>query len=161
MRIGHSTDIHRLEAGNKLLIGGVNIQHYLGSVGHSDGDCLLHTVCESLMGALALGDLGKLFPDTSEEFKGISSSLLVKKVMSKVKKQGYKVINIDSTVFLEEPKLSQYIMEMRANIANLLDIEISQVSVKATTSEKVGIVGRKEAIMTESIVLLEKGLIKL
>ena len=160
MRIGHSTDIHRLESGNKLLIGGVNIPYNLGSVGHSDGDCLLHTVCESLMGALALGDLGKLFPDTSEEFKGISSSLLVKKVMSEVKKQGYRVINIDSTVFLEEPKLSQYIMEMRANIANLLDIEVSQVSVKATTSEKVGIVGRKEAIMTESIVLLDKSLIK-
>ena len=161
MRIGHSTDIHRLEPGNKLLIGGVNIHHYLGSVGHSDGDCLLHTVCESLIGALALGDLGKLFPDTSEEFKGISSSLLVKKVMSEVKRLGYKVINIDSTVFLEEPKLSQYILEMRTNIANLLDVELNQVSVKATTSEKVGIVGRKEAIMTESIVLLEKKVLKL
>ena len=156
MRIGHSTDIHRLEPGNKLIIGGVTIPYILGSVGHSDGDCLLHTVCESLIGALALGDLGQLFPDTSEEFRGISSSLLVNKVMSEVKKMGYKVVNIDSTVFLEEPKLSSYILEMRSNIANLLDIEIDQVSVKATTSERVGIVGRKEAIMTESIVLLEK-----
>ncbi len=156
MRIGHSTDIHRLEPGNKLIIGGVLIHHYLGSVGHSDGDCLLHTVCESLIGALALGDLGQLFPDTSEEFRGISSSLLVKKVMSVVKRMEYKVINIDSTVFLEEPKLSSYIAEMRANIASLLDITIDQVSVKATTSERVGIVGRKEAIMTESVVLLEK-----
>jgi len=116
MRIGHSTDIHRLESGNRLIIGGVLIPHYLGSVGHSDGDCLLHTVCECLIGALALGDLGKLFPDTSEEFKGISSSLLVKKVMSEVKKMKYRVVNIDSTVFLEEPKLSNYILEMRANI---------------------------------------------
>ena len=156
MRIGHSTDIHRLEPGYKLIIGGVNIHYYLGSVGHSDGDCLLHTVCESLIGALALGDLGKLFPDTSEEFKGISSSLLVSKVMNEVKKLGYRVVNIDSTVFLEEPKLGNYIFEMRSNIAKLLDIEIYQVSVKATTSERVGIVGRKEAIMTESIVLLEK-----
>ncbi|MCK5387902.1 MAG: 2-C-methyl-D-erythritol 2,4-cyclodiphosphate synthase [Candidatus Izimaplasma sp.] len=156
MRIGHSTDIHRLEKDNKLIIGGVTIPYYLGSVGHSDGDCLLHTVCESLIGALALGDLGQLFPDTSEEFRGISSSLLVKKVMSEVKRLKYKVINIDSTVFLEEPKLSSYIFEMRSNIANLLDIEINQVSVKATTSERVGIVGRKEAIMTESVVLVEK-----
>ncbi len=156
MRIGLSTDIHRLEEGQKLLIGGVLIPYNLGSVAHSDGDCLLHTVCEALIGALALGDLGKLFPDTSIEYKGISSSLLVKRVMSEVKKMEYKVINIDSTVFLEEPKLSSYIFEMRSNIANLLDIEINQVSVKASTSEKVGIVGRKEAIVAESIVLLEK-----
>ncbi len=156
MRIGHSTDIHRLETGNDLIIGGVRIHHYLGSVGHSDGDCLLHTVCESLIGALALGDLGQLFPDTSEEFKGISSSLLVEKVMSVVKRMDYKVVNIDSTVFLEEPKLSNHILEIRSNIADLLDIELDQVSVKATTSERVGIVGRKEAIMTESVVLLEK-----
>ncbi len=156
MRIGHSTDIHRLEPGNKLIIGGVIIHHYLGSVGHSDGDCLLHTVCESLIGALALGDLGKLFPDTSEEYRGISSSLLVKAVMIEVKRMGYKVVNIDSTVFLEEPKLSNYILEMRKNIAKLLEIEVDRVSVKATTSEKVGIVGRMEAIMTESTVLVEK-----
>ena len=156
MRIGHSTDVHRLEKGYKLYIGGVLVPYNLGSVAHSDGDCLLHTVCESLLGALALGDLGKLFPDTSDKFKGISSSLLVLEVMSRVKSLGYRVVNIDSTVFLEEPKLSSYILEMRSNIANLLEIEVNQVSVKATTSEKVGIVGRKEAIMAESIVLLEK-----
>ena len=156
MRIGQSTDIHRLEKGNKLIIGAVTIPSDFGSVAHSDGDCLLHTVCESLIGALALGDLGKLFPDTSDEFKGVSSSLLVKKVMSLVKEKGYKVVNIDSTVFLEEPKLSSYIHEMRSNIANLLEIKIEQVSVKATTGEKVGIVGKKEAIVSESIVLLEK-----
>ena len=156
MRIGHSTDIHRLESGYKLIIGGVTIHHYLGSVGHSDGDCLLHTVCESLIGALALGDLGKLFPDTSEEYRGISSSLLVKAVMIEVKRMGFKVVNIDSTVFLEEPKLSTYILEMRQNIAELLEIELDCVSVKATTSERVGIVGRMEAIMTESTVLVDK-----
>ena len=156
IRIGQSTDIHRLEEGYKLIIGGVRIPHYKGSVGHSDGDCLLHTVCESLIGALALGDLGKLFPDTSEEFKGIDSSLLVKKVMSEVKRLGYRVVNIDSTVFLEKPKLYNYKEQMRENIAILLDIDIEYVSVKATTSETVGFIGREEAIMTESIVLVER-----
>mgnify|MGYP000872799215 CR=1 FL=1 len=156
IRIGQSTDIHRLEEGYKLIIGGVRIPHHKGSVGHSDGDCLLHTVCESLIGALAMGDLGKLFPDTSEEFKGIDSSLLVLKVMEEVKKKGYKVVNIDSTIFLETPKLITYKEQMRANIAKLLDIDIDFVSVKATTSEKVGFIGREEAIMTETIVLVER-----
>lgn len=156
IRIGHSTDIHRLEEGYRLIVGGVHIPHYKGSVGHSDGDCLLHTVCESLIGALALGDLGKLFPDTSEEFKGIDSSLLVMKVMSEVKRKGYRVINIDSTIFLEKPKLSKYKQEMRENIAKLLEIDVEFVSVKATTSERVGMVGREESIMTESVVLVER-----
>jgi 2-C-methyl-D-erythritol 2,4-cyclodiphosphate synthase len=154
IRIGHSTDIHRLEEGYRLIIGGVRIPHYKGSVGHSDGDCLLHTVCESLIGALSLGDLGKLFPDTSEEFKGINSSLLVKKVMSEIKKRGYSVVNIDSTVFLQKPMLSNYIDEMKQNIALLLDIDVEFVSVKATTGERVGFVGREEAIQTESVVLV-------
>lgn len=156
IRIGHSTDIHRLEEGYRLIIGGVRIPHYKGSVGHSDGDCLLHTVCESLIGALALGDLGKLFPDTSEQFKGIDSSLLVKMVMKEVKKRGYRVINIDSTIYLETPKLMSYKQEMRENIANLLEIDVDFVSVKATTGERVGIIGREEAIMTESVVLVER-----
>ena len=153
-RIGHSTDIHRLEPGYKLIIGGVRIPHHVGSVGHSDGDCLLHTVCESLIGSLSLGDLGKLFPDTSEEFRGINSSLLVKKVMKEVKNRGYRVVNIDSTIFLQTPKLASYIKEMRQNIAFLLDIDVEYVSVKATTSERVGMVGREEAIQTESVVLV-------
>lgn len=156
IRIGQSTDIHRLEEGYKLIIGGVKVPYYKGSVGHSDGDCLLHTVCEALIGALALGDLGRLFPDTSDEFKGIDSSLLVSKVMSEVKKKGFHVVNIDSTVFLEEPRLTHYKQEMRENIATLLDIDVDFVSVKATTSERVGFIGRKEAIMTESVVLLER-----
>jgi 2-C-methyl-D-erythritol 2,4-cyclodiphosphate synthase len=154
IRIGQSNDTHRLETGYKLIIGGVTIPHYKGSVGHSDGDCLLHTVCESLIGALSLGDLGKLFPDTSIQFKGIDSSLLVKKVMSEVKSKGYRVINIDSTIFLERPKLQEYIMEMRRNIADLLEIELEYVSVKATTGEGIGIVGKEEAIVTESIILV-------
>ncbi len=154
IRIGQSNDTHRLEEGYKLIIGAVSIPHYKGSVGHSDGDCLLHTVCESLIGALSLGDLGKLFPDTSVKFKGIESSLLVKKVMSEVKNKGYRVLNIDSTIFLERPKLQEYIMEMRQNIAVLLEIELEFVSVKATTGEGIGIVGKEEAIVTESVVLV-------
>lgn len=154
IRIGHSTDIHRLESGNRLIVGGVTIPHYKGSVGHSDGDCLLHTVCESLIGALSLGDLGKLFPDTSEEFRGINSSLLVQQVMKEVRQRGYRVVNIDSTIYLERPKLQEHITAMRENIASLLDIDVEYVSVKATTGERVGTVGREEAIMTESVVLV-------
>lgn len=154
IRIGQSTDLHRLETGYRLIIGGVRIPHYKGSVGHSDGDCLLHTVCESLIGALSLGDLGKLFPDTSEEFKGIDSGLLVQKVMGEVKKRGYRILNIDSTVILQTPKLAKYIPEMRENIAKLLEIDVEFVSVKATTGEGIGIIGKEEAIQTESVVLV-------
>jgi 2-C-methyl-D-erythritol 2,4-cyclodiphosphate synthase len=156
MRIGQSTDVHRLAEGNKLMIGGVHIPSSFGSVGHSDGDCLLHTVCESLIGALSLGDLGKLFPDTSVEFKGIDSSLLVRQVMKKVRSMGYRVVNIDSTVLLERPKLRDYVDQMRENIADLLDIPLDFVSVKATTTEGLGYIGRGEGIMTQSIVLIEK-----
>jgi 2-C-methyl-D-erythritol 2,4-cyclodiphosphate synthase len=156
MRIGKSTDIHKLELGMKLIIGGVIIPSELGTVAHSDGDCLLHTVAESLIGALALGDLGKFFPDTDSKYKDISSSILVNKVYGEVDAMGYKVVNIDSMIFLEEPKLRGYIDEMRSNIASLLNIDINRVSVKATTGEKVGIVGKKEAIVCETIVLLEK-----
>jgi 2-C-methyl-D-erythritol 2,4-cyclodiphosphate synthase len=154
IRIGQSTDVHRLEPGYRLIIGGVTIPHYKGSVGHSDGDCLLHTVCESLIGALSLGDLGKLFPDTAEEFRGIDSSLLVKKVMKEVKHRGFHVVNIDSTVLLQRPKLQEYILAMRENIANLLEVDVDNVSVKATTTEGLGIVGEEEAIVSESVVLL-------
>lgn len=156
IRVGQSTDVHRLDTGYRLMIGGVHIPSQVGSVGHSDGDCLLHTVCEALIGALTLGDLGKLFPDTSEEFKGIDSSLLVKQVMKKVKENGYHVVNIDSTVMLESPKLRHYIDQMRNNIAKLLEVPIEYVSVKATTTEGLGFVGRKEGIMTQSVVLIEK-----
>lgn len=156
MRIGQSTDIHRLAQGYKLMIGGVHVPSSLGSVGHSDGDCLLHTVCEALIGALSLGDLGKLFPDTSIEFKGIDSSLLVKQVMKKVKEMGYRVVNIDSTVLLERPKLRNYIDQMRENIAELLEISMDAVSVKATTTEGLGYIGQNQGIMTQSIVLIEK-----
>ena len=156
IRIGQSTDVHRLESGYRLMIGGVHVPSAIGSVGHSDGDCLLHTVCEALIGALSLGDLGKLFPDTSEEFSGIDSSLLVKKVMKRVNDLGYRVVNIDSMILLEHPKLRNHIDQMRINIAKLLEISLDNVSVKATTTEGLGFVGKNEGIMTQSVVLIEK-----
>jgi len=154
IRIGHSTDTHRLAPGHKLIIGGIPIVSEKGSVGHSDGDCLLHTVAESLIGALSLGDLGAIFPDNSEDFKDIDSSLLVVEVMKQVKARGYKVLNIDSTVNLERPKLRKYIASIREHIASLLEIDVEYVSVKATTGERIGIVGREEAVVTESVVLV-------
>ncbi len=154
IKIGKSTDIHQIKEGNKLIVGGVYIPYKKGNIGHSDGDCLLHTVAESLLGALALGDLGTHFPDNSEEYFNISSSILVEKVMNMIKKEGYRVINIDSTIFLQEPKLKPYIYKMRENIAALLETDISNISIKATTTEKLGAVGENKAIAAESIVLV-------
>jgi 2-C-methyl-D-erythritol 2,4-cyclodiphosphate synthase len=154
IRIGKSTDLHLLDFGKPLIIGGVHIPYEKGNVGHSDGDCLLHTVCESLLGAIALGDLGSLYPDNDDRYSGISSSILVKNAMKLVKSKGYTVVNIDSTVFLQQPKIQKYIHQMRREIASLLDLNIDFVSVKATTMEGVGPVGEGKAIMAESIVLL-------
>lgn len=156
MRIGKSTDIHRLEKNRKLVLGGVTIPSDLGSVAHSDGDVLLHTIGEALLGALALGDLGKFYPDDDPTYKNISSVILVKDIFKKIRDCGYKVQNIDSTVFLEKPKLRKYIDEIRENIANMLEIDMNSVSVKATTGEKIGIVGKREAIIADTILLLVK-----
>lgn len=154
IRIGHSTDIHRLEEGYKLIIGGVPIKHEKGSVGHSDADCLLHSISEALLGSLALGDLGSIFPDTDPSIKGIDSSIILSKIFQMVQNKGYHVVNIDCMIFLEKPKLKDHILSIRNNIANMLEIPVDCVSVKATTGEKVGIVGREEAIVTETVVLV-------
>lgn len=156
MRIGQSTDIHTLAPGKELIVGGIAIPSQLTSVGHSDADCLLHAITESLLGALALGDLGTWFPDTDSAYKGIDSSRLLKKVMAHIIDLNYHVVNIDCMVFLEHPKLKPYIKAIRTNIAQLLNINVSQVSVKATTGEGVGIVGNREAIVASSTVLLEQ-----
>ena len=157
-RIGQAKDIHRLENnGRPFILGGVNIPFTKGPVSHSDGDCLYHAVCESLLGALALGDLGHHFPDNDLKYKDIDSSILIKKAMELIKKEGYKVNNIDTSITLEEPKLKPYISEMRKNIASLLEVDITQVSVKAGTNEKIGELGRGEAVEASSIVLLIKG----
>lgn len=157
-RIGQARDIHRLEEnGRDFILGGVKIPHNLGPVSHSDGDCLYHAVCESLLGALALGDLGHHFPDDDNTYKDMDSSLLIKHTVKIVKKLGYKVNNIDTSITLEKPKLRPYIEDMRKNIASLLEIEIDRVSVKAGTNEKVGELGEGKAIEATSIVLLMKG----
>ncbi len=156
-RIGQSRDIHRLEEnGRDFILGGIKIPFTKGNVSHSDGDCLYHAIAESLLGALALGDLGKHFPDNDDKYKNIDSSILVKEAMKMVKQKGYHVVNIDTSIILEKPKLKDYIDEMRKNIATLLEIDIDCVSVKAQTNEKVDAIGHNDAVEATSIVLLEK-----
>ncbi len=156
-RIGQSRDIHRLEEnGRDFILGGIKIPFTKGNVSHSDGDCLYHAIAESLLGALALGDLGKHFPDNDDKYKNIDSSILVKETMKMVKQKGYHVVNIDTSIILEKPKLKDYIDEMRKNIATLLEIDIDCVSVKAQTNEKVDAIGHNDAVEATSIVLLEK-----
>ena len=155
-RVGFSKDLHRLVENRRLIIGGVVIPFEKGELAHSDGDVLYHAVAESLLGALALGDLGKHFPDNSEDTLNLDSGVIVKKVMEMVKAQGYSVNNIDVFVSLEKPKLKDYIEQIRKNVADLLEVEIAQVSVKAGTNEGCGEVGRGEAIEATSIVMLKK-----
>lgn len=155
-RIGFSKDIHRLVEGRKLILGGVIIPHPVGELAHSDGDVLYHALAESILGALALGDLGTHFPDNSDETLNIDSSLIVKQVVKMMKEKGYVVNNIDLFISLEQPKLKNYIPQMRNNISSLLEVEPSQVSLKAGTNEKVGPVGTLEAVEAYSTVLLKK-----
>ena len=154
MRIGFASDIHRLVANRPLILGGIKIPYEKGELAHSDGDVVYHALTESLLGALALGDLGTHFPDNDPKYKDIDSSILVKEVMVKVDEKGYKISNIDISITLEQPKLRSYIDEMRKNIAKLTNVNIDQVSVKAGTNEKLDDIGRGEAVKAESIVLL-------
>lgn len=155
-RIGFSKDIHRLVENRKLIIGGVAVPFEKGELAHSDGDVLYHALAESILGALALGDLGKHFPDTSSETKDMDSGLIVSKVVSLMKEKGYGVNNVDIFVSLEKPKLKDYIELMRKNVASLLEVDIDYVSIKAGTNEKMGPVGLGEAIEASSIILLKK-----
>ena len=155
-RIGFSKDIHKLVENRKLIIGGVAIPFEKGELAHSDGDVLYHALAESILGALALGDLGKHFPDTSNETLDMDSSLIVSKVVSMMLDKGYEVNNVDIFVSLEKPKLKDYISLIRENVAKLLKVDIDQVSIKAGTNEKLGPVGLGEAIEASSIVLLRK-----
>ncbi len=156
MRIGHSTDIHRLEPGEALILGGTLIPSHLKSVGHSDADCLLHSIAEAFLGSLALGDLGSHFPDTDAANKGLDSKEILSYAYDLVLNHGYRVVNIDSMVFLEKPKLRSFIEAIRKSIAMLLNISVDLVSVKATTGEKIGIVGTSQAIVCETVLLVEK-----
>lgn len=157
IRIGHGYDVHRLTAGRKLILGGVEIENGgIGLLGHSDADALLHAISDSLLGACALGDIGKHFPDTDEAFKDADSLELLKKVGEIIANGGYKINNIDATVIAQAPKLSPFIDEMRNNIANALEINIDRVSVKATTEEKLGFTGAGEGIAAHSVCLVEE-----
>ena len=156
MRIGFGTDIHRLVEGRKLILAGVHVPAPFGELAHSDGDVVYHASMDAILGALALGDIGKLFPDNDPQYKDIDSSLLFKKVVTLMKEKGYRINNIDVMVTLEKPKLKDYIVEMRNNIANILETSIDNVSVKAGTNEGLDALGRGEAVKAEVIVLLKE-----
>lgn len=156
MRIGQSTDIHQLKKGRNLILGGVHIPFEYGLEGHSDADVLLHVVAEAILGALGLGDLGTWFPDTDEVNKDLDSQLIVRNIVKKMEEKGYCVGNIDTLVLCQEPKLLPYKEQMCKQIAKLLNIQTTQVNVKATTGEKMGFVGRGEGIMAQAVVLLKE-----
>lgn len=156
MRIGHGYDVHRLVEGRKCIIGGVDIPHSMGLLGHSDADVLVHAIMDSLLGAAALGDIGKHFPDSSAEYKGSDSIMLCRKVASLIRKKGYEIVNIDSTVIAQAPKLSPHIDKMRENIAYALSIGKDCVSVKATTEEGLGFTGEMLGISAHAVALIDK-----
>ena len=156
MRIGFASDIHRLVGGKKLVLAGVNVPHWQGELAHSDGDVVYHALAESILGALALGDLGKHFPDSDPQYKDIDSSILVKRVVEMMEEKGYLVNNVDISISIEEPKLKPYIEQMRNNIASLLKVDVDFVSVKAGTNENLDAVGMRMAVKAESIVLLKE-----
>lgn len=156
MRIGQSTDIHQLSTDRPLILGGVNIPSEKGCVGHSDADVLCHVIAESILGALALGDLGKHFPDTDPKYKGISSLKLLEHVVELMKSKGYKIINADSLVIIERPKLAPYLEQMKQVLCPILEINFNQINIKATRGEKMGYIGREEGVMAQCVILLEE-----
>jgi 2-C-methyl-D-erythritol 2,4-cyclodiphosphate synthase len=159
-RIGFGIDFHQLAEGRGLWIGGVKIPHHKGSLGHSDADVLLHSICDALLGALALGDIGMHFPNTDNAYKNIESKILLQKCFQLIVQKGYDVVNVDSSVCLEEPKIKKYSAEMRNIIATILKISVDDVSVKATTTEKMGFAGREEGLFAYANVLLKKNVEK-
>ncbi|KPA92798.1 MULTISPECIES: 2-C-methyl-D-erythritol 2,4-cyclodiphosphate synthase [Pseudomonas] len=154
MRIGHGYDVHRFAEGEFITLGGVRIAHHRGLLAHSDGDVLLHALSDALLGAAALGDIGKHFPDTDPTYKGADSRVLLRHVMSLLKERGWRVGNVDNTIVAQAPKMAPYIESMRALIAEDLEVELDQVNVKATTTEKLGFTGREEGIAVHSVALL-------
>ncbi|MBD5206623.1 MAG: 2-C-methyl-D-erythritol 2,4-cyclodiphosphate synthase [Bacteroidales bacterium] len=156
IRIGQGYDVHRLVTGRDLYLCGVKVDHSLGLDGHSDADVAIHALCDALLGAIAAGDIGKLFPDNDPEYKGIDSKILLKEVVNRVKGAGYAVGNADITIIAQKPKLAPYIQEMREIMAGLLETEPDRVSVKATTTERLGFEGREEGISAMAVVLIER-----
>jgi 2-C-methyl-D-erythritol 2,4-cyclodiphosphate synthase len=155
-RIGHGYDVHKLEDGKKFVIGGIEIDHYKGAVGHSDADVVIHVICDALLGALSLGDIGKHFPDTDNKYKGIDSKILLQKVMNLVSEKKYQISNVDVTILLQKPKLRNYIDSMRDSLSKIMEISISQISVKATTTEGLGFVGREEGVAAHCVCLITR-----
>ena len=155
-RIGMGVDFHQLQEGRDLWIGGVKIPHSKGAVGHSDADVLLHAICDALLGALCLGDIGVHFPDTDAAYKNIDSKILLERTIALIKKEGYSIVNIDTTLCLEQPKIKPYTEQMRKVIAGIAGITERDISIKATTTEQMGFVGREEGLVAYATVLLEK-----
>ena len=156
LRVGQGYDVHRLKTGRALILGGVNIPYDLGLDGHSDADVLTHAIMDALLGAAAAGDIGKLFPNNDEAFRGISSLELLRRVKLHLAEKNYKIVNVDATIIAQAPKLSPYREEMRENLAKVMEVDIDQVSVKATTEEHLGFTGRGEGIAAHAICLLEQ-----
>ncbi|MDE1193442.1 MAG: 2-C-methyl-D-erythritol 2,4-cyclodiphosphate synthase [Arachidicoccus sp.] len=156
IRIGQGIDFHQLTEGRKLWLGGVEIPHSKGALGHSDADVLLHALCDALLGALSLGDIGTHFPDTSDEYKNIDSKILLRRTYALIKEKNYRVINADATVCLQLPKIKPYINDMRRIIAAILEITENDISIKATTTEKMGFAGREEGLFAQAVILLEQ-----
>jgi 2-C-methyl-D-erythritol 2,4-cyclodiphosphate synthase len=155
LRVGLGYDVHKLTQGRKLIMGGVEIPHELGLLGHSDADVLIHAIMDALLGAAKMGDIGKLFPDTDPKYKGISSITLLKCVKEKMDEKGIKVVNIDSIIVAQKPKMRPYIEQMEKNIAQALDCDVDLINVKATTEEELGFTGRKEGIASKAVCLIE------
>lgn len=156
LRIGNGYDVHKLVEGRTLILGGVEIPHTKGVLGHSDGDVLIHAIMDAMLGALALGDIGQHFPDTDMKYENIDSTILLTRVKELIAERGYRVINLDSIIVLQKPKVKPYIEAMRKRVAEILEIDIEQVSVKATTEEKLGFTGDESGIKSYCVVLLEK-----
>ena len=155
IRIGQSSDIHQLVEGRDLILGGVKIEHTKGLLGHSDADALLHAIAEAILGSVALGDMGKHFPDTDPKWKGADSMRILEGCNNLLHKKGYHVVNVDSLVMIERPKMAPHIQQMRENIANALHVDVDFVNVKATRGEKMGFVGREEGVLAQAVVLVE------
>ena len=154
-RIGHGYDVHKLKEGKKFIIGGVEIDNHKGAVGNSDADIVIHVICDALLGALSLGDIGKHFPDTDNKYKGIDSKILLQKVMKLVEDKKYQISNVDVTILLQKPKLRSYIDSMRDTLSNIMEIDSSQISIKATTTEGLGFVGREEGVAAHCVCILK------
>ncbi|MCD4833886.1 MAG: 2-C-methyl-D-erythritol 2,4-cyclodiphosphate synthase [Bacteroidales bacterium] len=155
-RIGYGYDVHQLEEGRNLYLGGLKIPHSKGCIAHSDGDVLIHAICDALLGAAAMRDIGFHFPDTDSEFKNIDSKILLQKTMNIISNKGYSLVNIDSTICLQKPKIKNYIPEITKTLAGIIDTDQDNISVKATTTEKLGFIGREEGIAAHAVVLIQK-----